>query len=228
MSARDVLRANDERFLGVVENIRDTEWSRPSLCTAWTTRDVLAHLVIGRGASLPEVLTDIAAHGGSFDRGNAASARSLAATRSPADLLDDFAELIRWPRGIGRLFPPRLLLGDHVVHELDILYALDREPAIPVEVLIAVLNTEVGLPNPFVPAYRNSRKLRLHVTNADWSHGDRGPVVRGRATDIISVLANRPHMLERLDGDGVGEFASRVATGATTSCFHKIGAPAAA
>jgi hypothetical protein len=146
---------------------------------------VLAHLVIGRGAAVREVVTDIARQGGSFDRGNAASARTLAATRSTADLLDDFAHLIRRPRGIGRLFPPRLLLGDHIVHELDILYALDRKPAIPAEVLVAVLNTEVGLPNPFVPAYRNSRRLRLHATDAGWSHGDRGPAVRGRATDII-------------------------------------------
>ena len=31
---------------------------------------------------------------------------------------------------MGRYFPRRLLLGDHLTHELDILLALDREPTI--------------------------------------------------------------------------------------------------
>ena len=60
-----------------------------------------------------------------------ALARSLAAIRDPGELLDEFERLTRRPRGLGRYFPPRLLLGDHITHELDMLFALDREPAIP-------------------------------------------------------------------------------------------------
>jgi hypothetical protein len=90
------------------------------------------------------------------------------------------------------------------------LCALGREPAIPADVLIAVLNTQVSVPNPFVSAYRNSRELRLIATDADWTHGERGPLVRGRAADLVSVLGNRPAMLARLGGDGVGVLASSV------------------
>ena len=64
---------------------------------------------------------------------------------------------------------------------------------------IAVLNTQVSLPNPFVPAFRNSRGLRLTAADADWTHGERGPIVRGPAADLA-----------RLDGDGVDVLASRV------------------
>ena len=64
----------------------------------------------------------------------------------------------------------------------------DREPEIPPDALIAVLNTQVAVPNSFVPAFRNSRGLRLRATDAAWSHGERGPVVEGRAAELVSVL----------------------------------------
>ena len=171
---------------------------------------MLAHLVIGCSAGAAAVTGEILRHGGSFDRGNAALARSLAATRSPAELLDDFGRLSVGPRGLGRYFPRRLLLGDHITHELDMLFTLGREPAIPADALIAVLNTQVSVPNPFVPAFRNSRGLRLIATDAAWSHGEGGPIVRGRAAELVSVLGNRPAMLTRLDGDGLDVLTSRV------------------
>jgi hypothetical protein len=171
---------------------------------------VLAHLVVGCSAGVAVVTAETVRHGGSFDRANAALARSLAVTRSPAELLDDLGRLMLRPRGLGRSFPRRLLLGDHVTHELDMLFALGREPAISADALIAVLNTQVSVPNPFVPAFRNSRGLRLIATDADWTHGERGAIVRGRAAELVSALGNRPATLARLDGDGVDVLASRV------------------
>ena len=173
---------------------------------------MLAHLVVGYGAGPGVVASEMLRHSGSFDRANAALARSLARTRSPGELLDDFGRLTRRPRGLGRYFPPRLLLGDHITHELDILFVLKREPAIPVVALIDVLNTQVAVPNPFVPAFRNGRGLRLMATDADWTHGERGPIVRGRAADLVSVLGNRPAMLPSLAGDGAEVLASRVSS----------------
>jgi uncharacterized protein (TIGR03083 family) len=210
VSTRDLLRANDERFHALAAGFTAEEWSAPSLCDGWSNHDVLAHLVTGCSAGAAAVTAEILRHGGSFDRANAALARSLAATRGPAELLDDFARLMPQPRGLGRAFPRRLLLGDHITHELDMLFALDREPAVCADALVAVLNTQVSVPNPFVPAFRNSRELRLIATDADWTHGQRGPLVRGRAADLVSVLGNRPAMLARLDGDGVDVLASRV------------------
>ena len=118
--------------------------------------------------------------------------------------------LTRSPRGLGRYFPQRLLLGDHITHELDIVFALDREPEIEPDVVVAVLNTQVAVPNPFVPAFRNSGGLRLRATDAAWSRGERGPVVEGRATELVSVLGSRSKALPRLVGDGVVVLESRL------------------
>ena len=210
MSVRDLLRSNDDRFRALAAGLRPDEWTRPSLCDAWSNHDVLAHLVIGYRSGPGVTAGEILRHGGSFDRANTAMACSLAADRSPAELLDEFARLVYRPRGLGRVFPPRLLLGDHVTHELDILFAIDREPNIAREAVVAVLNTQVALPNPFVPAFRNSRGLRLRATDVDWAHGDSGPLVEGRGAELVSVLGNRPRMLPALRGDGVELLASRV------------------
>ena len=210
MSVRDLLRSNDERFRALAAGLSDDEWTRPSLCDAWSNHDVLAHLVIGYRSGPGVTAGEILRHGGSFDRANTAMACSLAADRSPAELLDEFARLVYRPRGLGRVFPPRLLLGDHVTHELDIVFAIDREPNIARDAVVAVLNTQVALPNPFVPAFRNSRGLRLRATDVDWAHGDRGPLVEGRGAELVSVLGNRPRMLPALRGDGVERLASRL------------------
>jgi uncharacterized protein (TIGR03083 family) len=209
VSARDLLRTNDARFHAMAHTFRTEDWPRPSLCDGWSNHGVLAHLVVGYSALAVAVAKEMRRHSWSFDGANAAMARSLAVSRTPEQLLDDFDRLSQRPRGLGRYFPPQLLLGDHITHELDMLFALGRKPAIPADALIAVLNTQVSVPNPFVPAYRNSRGLRLIATDVDWTHGQ-GPLVRGPAAELVSVLGNRPAMLTRLDGEGVDVLASRV------------------
>ena len=210
MSVRDLLRENDVRFRALAHGFSADDWLCPSLCERWTNHAVLAHLVVGLSASLHSVVGAMVGHRGSFDSANAEMARTLAAVRSPAELLDDYERLSHQPRGMGRYFPSRLFLGDHVTHELDMVFALDREPEIEPDVLVAVLNTQVAVPNPFVPAFRNSRGLRLRATDAEWSHGERGPLVEGRTAELVSVLGNRPKPLPRLVGDGVAVLESRL------------------
>ena len=116
MSTRELLRATDDRFHALAAGFTADEWSTPSLCDGWSNHDLLAHLVVGCSAGAAAVAAEILRHGGSFDRANAALARSLAAMRGPAELLDDFGRLMLRPRGLGRYFPRRLLLGDHITH----------------------------------------------------------------------------------------------------------------
>ena len=61
-----------------------------------------------------------------------------------------------------------------------------------------------------VPAFRNSRGLQLHATDVEWRHGDSGPLVEGRGSELVSVLGSRPRMLSALRGDGVELLSSRI------------------
>lgn len=209
MSAREVLRANDERFADVVASLTPEEWTAPSLCAEWSNRDVLGHLVVGCSHPVGGFLGALIRHR-NFDRANTATATERARARGVHNLLDDFRAVSARPAGVGRYFPARLLLGDHITHELDILFAIDREPDIPARLLNAVLDTQVAFPNPFVPAYRNSRGLQLSAVDTGWRHGTSGPAVEGTAAELISVLGNRPKALPRLRGPGVETLADRV------------------
>jgi uncharacterized protein (TIGR03083 family) len=207
---RNLLHDNDIRFVEFASGLSDTDWSRQSLCAEWNNHEVLAHLVLGYRASPATLTVGIARHCGSFDRANAALAAELAQRRSPAELIEEFAALIERPRGIGRVIPPRLLLGDHVVHELDIAFTLATQPSVGSTALKAVLNTQVRVPNPFVPAAAWARGLSLRATDVDWAHGEGGREVAGGAAQLASVLAGRPWALDQLSGTGVEELRARI------------------
>ena len=146
-------------------------------------------------------------HHGSFNAANTALARGLAARRNTDELIFDVPALARRPRGIGRIFPRRLL-GDHVIHELDIAYSLGKQSAIPASVIAAVLDTQVQIPNPFVPAAARARGLNLLAIDTDWCHCGHGPTVAGKADHLASVLAGRPWALQFLTGDGAAVLAA--------------------
>lgn len=207
--SRELLYRNDIRFIRWTAGLTPEDWKRDSLCDWWTNHDVLAHLVIGCGASPGMITRAMVAQRGSFDRANADLACQLALQRSPAELLADYGRLIREPRGIGQIFPRRLLLGDHVIHELDICLALERPADIGADELTAVLNTQVRVPNPFVPAAARARGLTLQATDVGWGHGS-GPLVAGDGSYLASALAGRRRALRHLHGDGVDELASRL------------------
>jgi uncharacterized protein (TIGR03083 family) len=208
------LQDNDFRFMTFARGLSEADWTRPSLCTEWTNHEVLAHLVIGYRTAPGALAGAIIRDRGSFDRANARLARALAAQRDPAELMDEFSALAQAPRGLARIFPRRLLLGDHVIHQLDIAYGLGKDSTIGAEALFAVLDTQVRVPNPFVPAAARARGLTLRATDIGWVHGNKGPLkgplVTGTAADLASVLAGRPHALRRLRGDGLATLQSRL------------------
>jgi uncharacterized protein (TIGR03083 family) len=209
-SPAEALRDHDARFAEFARGIAAGEWAKPSLCSEWTNHEVLAHLVIGYQVAVTSIAASMLRHRGSFNAANTDLAHLLAARRDPAQLIDDFTALARTPRGIGRIFPRRLLLGDHVIHGLDIVYALGKESAIPASVVAAVLDTQVRIPNPFVPAAARARGLNLLATDTDWRHDGDGPTVAGRAAHLASVLAGRPWALQFLTGDGAAALAARI------------------
>ncbi len=205
-----LLQDNDFRFLTFARGLSKADWTQPSLCTEWTNHEVLAHLVVGYRTAPGALAGAIIRDRGSFDRANLRLARTLAAQRTPAELLGEFSALSQTPRGLARIFPRRLLLGDHVIHQLDITYGLGKDSTIDAEALLAVLDTQVRVPNPFVPAAARARGLTMRATDIGWVHDGKGPAVTGTAAHLASVLAGRPHALDRLCGDGVAILRSRL------------------
>ncbi|MFF1957030.1 maleylpyruvate isomerase family mycothiol-dependent enzyme [Streptomyces sp. NPDC058220] len=206
-----LLARQDDDFSSFARTLTDDEWHHPSLCDGWTNQDVLAHLVLGLRLPLPRLLVAMGSHRGSFDSANEDLSRRHGDRHTPHELLDAFDRARVRPRGIGRLLPTPLMLGDHTVHHLDIALALDRPARITPKVANAVLKIETTLPNPFIPARARARGLTLRTTDTDWHRPcDQNLDVAGAAEHLISVLAGRRHALPHLTGNGTTALRTRL------------------
>ncbi|MEU3186285.1 maleylpyruvate isomerase family mycothiol-dependent enzyme [Streptomyces sp. NPDC006923] len=206
-----LLARQDDDFSAFAHSLTDEEWRRPSLCAGWTNQDVLAHLVLGLRLPLRRLLVAMGSHRGSFDSANEDLSRRHAGRHTPRELLDAFDRARARPRGIGRLLPTPLMLGDHTVHHLDIALALGRPARVAPEVSNAVLKIETTIPNPFIPARARARGLTLRTTDTDWHHpGDQDLDIAGTAEHLVSVLAGRRHALPRLTGSGTAVLRARL------------------
>jgi uncharacterized protein (TIGR03083 family) len=175
-----------------------SEWAVPSLCGAWTTREVLGHLVVPLVHSTGDIVRAGARALGRFDRANEALARAQA-VRPVEDLLDDLrrhADHRFHPPGFG----PEAPLTDLLLHAQDIRVPLGRPSPVAPARYRPVLDL-LSAARSAVIMRRRPPRLRLEATDLDWSHGD-GPTVTGRAEDLALSLGGRSAVVDQLAGDG--------------------------
>lgn len=182
-----------------------TDWDKPSLCTGWSVRDVVAHMISTAVLTPPAFFGKLVASGFNFQRLTAKEISRISAGRSQAELV----ELLR-SRIATRNAPPGPALswlGETIVHGEDVFRALDGYREHPVAHVIAVANF-----------YRNSNLLigtknriagvSLRATDTDW-HCGTGPEVTGPATALLVAMAGRTAALDDLSGDGVAVLRTR-------------------
>jgi len=187
------------QFADEIENLRPEQWEEPTWCEGWRVRDVLGHLVYLAEASQPSVFRDLLRARGRPDRSVDRTARRLGAEAVP-----QLAERLR-AAADGRFHvlgsPPAVALGDVLVHSADTFRPLDlaKEPkpeeaalVLPVYRRVSRLAFHTRLP----------RDVRLIATDTDWQSGQ-GPDVRGKALDLLLLLANRHQVVSELEGPGV-------------------------
>lgn len=175
----DTARAARHAFVDTVDELSDAEFDHgTTLCTEWSPRDVLAHLIgtaeIGRYLRAPWRLHKI-------------NAEIVAAGRGR-----DRAELIAVGRHWAQV-PDRalagLLLGDVAMHHQDVLRGLGRTRQIPPAEEAAILAEGVSLtaqklqPTLF--------RYRVEPTNGIGRPRGRGTVVRGTAEALGLWLGGR-------------------------------------
>ena len=202
------LHEDDDRDMGeYLATLSEPEWDAPSLCEGWRVRDVVGHVLDGNELRLSTLPFRLARFGFSSDRSGAHHSRQRAEGRTPASLLHDFLTRDRWA-GTCRVFPPRLVLLDRLVHHQDIRRALDRPRRIPDDRLVACLDATPTLGSVF-GAKKRTKGLRFEATDVDWSWGD-GPAVRGPGEALLMTMLGRSQPLPELDGEGAATFAARV------------------
>ena len=207
----DHRRLHDEEnidFSAYLHSLDDADWERPSLCEGWRVRDVVGHILYGNEMHLATLPFRLARYGFSSDRSGKAYSIARAEGRSPSELVQAFDERDPWA-GTGRVFPPRLVLLDRLVHHQDIRRALGHPRVVPEERVAAALDATPTLGSVF-GAKRRTKGLRFEATDLDWTWGD-GPEVAGPGEALVMTMLGRARPLPELSGPGVEQFAARVA-----------------
>lgn len=202
----DLVTAQRQRLIGVLEDLSDEHWNTQSLCEKWRVRDAVGHLVTildipagrflwrsFRAQSYDDYAADVACEYGSQDPGQLlAKYRQLAGKRIA-------------PPIVGPIAP----LADVLIHTRDIERPLGISATLHPEGLRAALDYCCGgRAIGFVPGKR-TKGLRFEATDVDWSAGD-GALVEGPAEALLLAVTNRPVALGDLGGDGAEILGNRI------------------
>ena len=193
------------RLADFVADLTDAQWSTPSLCEAWTVRDVIAHLTTTTRTTLPQLVAAVLRARGSFDRMEVILASKRSARYSTAELVDQLRESAQSSRRTIASSPMDPLM-DLVVHAQDIARPLRTPYVSPPEVVAASL--EYVATNRFMGGPRRLAGIRLVSTDTGWTLGE-GAELRGPDIDLLLVAAGRPAGLTALDGPGKAIVADR-------------------
>lgn len=215
MDDTGVWAAVDRRRRAIADHLDELppgDWDRPSLCDAWTVREVAAHLTLAglpRWRLVPLVLRYPGSTNRTIRDGSAALARRMSDEQIVAAL--------RGMIGLHRPFPGltcREALIDVVGHTQDITVPLGREIPIPAEEIAEAADRVVsygGRGNAKVFRPLPTEGVRLVADDHDWTTGD-GPEVTGSMRDLFLALTGRTVHLHRLGGPGAELVRGCVAT----------------
>lgn len=193
------------RLVDLLGQLSDDEWTRPSLCTGWTVRDVAAHLTLAQ-SRLPVVLLDLARAGFGMKRAihDGAVRRSRLSTQQIVEQIGAMVGSQRHIQGV----TCRETLIDILVHSQDIALPLGRN--VPMQpVAAAEAATRVwGSGYPFW-ARRRFAGFRLSATDTTWTRGH-GQLVTASMSAILLLLTGRNAALGELAGDGAPALVSQL------------------
>jgi len=199
---------NRIQLADALADLTEEQWEQPSLCSAWTVRDLTGHLVMFAEVSFGRLLLEVAKHRGSFDRASEKLSRQLA-RRPVEDLVATLRDnaYLKWaPPGLGPLGP----LTDTSVHLRDIARPLGLDVTPPPTTWRLVMDFLVSprARRGFVPRGRPDG-LEWRATDRDWSWGQ-GPLVAGTTEALAMAITGRPAALADLDGKGVSVLGDRL------------------
>jgi uncharacterized protein (TIGR03083 family) len=205
-AVEEAVSAERYRLADHAADLTDEQWSTPSLCAAWTVRDVVAHLTVTTRMTVPRLLPAVVRARGSFDR----MAVDLAARRAAAYTRTELVAQLRESAGSTRRFPGSTSMDplmDLVIHGQDIARPLGRCHVSSPHVVAACLAYVAA--NRFLGGPRRLSGTRLVSTDTGWTLGE-GPQVRGPDIDLLLLAAGRRAGLETLDGPGTSVVAARL------------------
>jgi uncharacterized protein (TIGR03083 family) len=194
-----MIREERASLVDALGKLSDADWDKPSLCTGWTVRDVVAHMIATANMTPPKFFGKMISSGFSFQ---AMTRREIArekANRSNSEMVEAFRARVD-----ARTAPPGPApswLGETIVHGEDIFRALGGYREHPVEHVVAVADFYQGS-NLIIGAKNRIAGVSLRATDTDWRHGT-GPEASGPVIALVMAMCGRKPALDDLTGEGV-------------------------
>lgn len=198
--------ANRRLLADFFDGLDDDQLATRSLCTSWTVREVLGHLVATTNGTLGGLLLDVVRAKGSVNGANEAMARR-AAERPVGELtavLREQADEHGRAPGVG----PMGQEADGCLHLRDCARPLGLDADVSLDDWRMVLDWLPGGVPGLVPK-RRVAGLSLRATDQEWSWGS-GPEVAGPSEALAMAVAGRPAALADLTGSGMDVLRARL------------------
>lgn len=180
-----------------LESLEPRQWEKPSLCSGWRVRDVVAHIISYEEHGTADVVRRFRKAGFRASRLNEVGLAEYNDLEPRA--LVEFLRGHLEPRGATASFGGAVGLVDCMIHHQDIRRPLGMPRTIPTERLLAALPFAVTAPP--LRGFWKARGVRLVATDVDWSRGS-GPEARGEAEAVLMTMAGRAGVAQELTGQG--------------------------
>ncbi len=204
-----VVAAERLALADLLEPLTPQQWATPSLCEAWTVRDLAAHLLVPFRISKTRFALDMVRAAGRFERANVA-ATSREARRPTEDLVADLRMFAR-KRFVAPGLPPVSAQAEALVHGQDIRIPLGvddtGDPQNWAQVMTFLLTTAAR--RGFVA--HDLPPLTWTASDVAFSSGS-GERVEGPVAALALTAMGRPALVHRLDGPGMSSLRPWLAT----------------
>ena len=186
-----------------LSELRDEEWTVPSLCPRWDVHDVLAHLVDTARTGRLTFVRDLLLARMDFDRANE---NGVAREKRPDP--QDTVEALRRAADLRRTPPANLAtrLVEAIVHGEDIRRPLGIKGAYPGPWVARALAHQLRTPVSFGGGRDRAAGVRLvdRETGTTWGAGDD---LEADAIDLLLAVSGRRVDPGRLGGSAASRFA---------------------
>ncbi len=213
--------ADDRRLLAdLLASLTPEQRTGPTLCAAWSVRDVAGHVLAMATVSKAAALGAYLRAGCNLEAAN--DALLARATEGLSD--EQLVDALRTTAD-ARFTPPGLraegVFGELVTHLADVALATGTTVDLPAEHLTVTLaylarrvkgNTRFTVTRrgrqPVLDCHDRIAGVRIEATDVAWTSGE-GPVVQGPGLVLVAAMAGRPGALDHLTGDGVAVLRAR-------------------
>jgi uncharacterized protein (TIGR03083 family) len=205
MTTWDMIKVERASLVDALDKLPEADWEKDSLCTGWTVREVVAHMIATATMTPPRFFGKLISSGFDFQKMTRRDIAAIMDGRSHAELVN----LLR-SRVDARTAPPgpaTSWLGETIVHGEDVFRALGGYRDHPVEHVVAVADFYQGS-NLLIGAKNRISGLTLRATDTDWQHGT-GPEVSGPIIALVLAMTGRKAALDDLTGEGVATLRER-------------------